>query len=209
MEGSRETTRRRRAGGSWRDVLTGVGKLVAALSAIVGLTLGVIELVKALSPDDPTPPSNESGTLITEDVVPFATLKEYRDELKTQRTPGAERLLRQRFTPAELDEQGTLFYLGVQLTGYFERNVWLVWSLYDRTGTRRVGGPTYQNRKGVELVPPSVRKKSTVPYWLPPPPKEGRYVVRFALVGDDGVIVDQVRTKSFRAFARSLISTDG
>jgi len=157
---------------------------------LVGVT-GLVDWIGNRVGDDPPPPPPsriDARVMAVEQRGGEETLGDYVRETKPA---GA------RYTAAQLRESGLVFAVRVRIRGAQGQKLPLRWSFYE-VGGGRVRGPVY-NQVGVVFAPLAREHARTWPVWVPQPPRDGRYFVRFTLDDPEGRPVDTKDTPPLRA----------
>lgn len=99
------------------------------------------------------------------------------------------------YTRAELRRRGYSFLLDLSEEGPKGTHLHLRWALYDADGGR-VPGRDYA-QVSADFTTSATRQDRTWPVWVPHPPRQGRYLVRFTLEDEQRRPVDQAQSQTF------------
>jgi hypothetical protein len=99
------------------------------------------------------------------------------------------------YSRAELREEGLIYSVDVRLRGSLGDTLYLRYRLYRSEG-RPVQGPPYNQLIG-QYTAKNQEHARRSPFWLPYPPRPGRYYARFTLLDDERKPLDDVTTKTF------------
>jgi len=162
-------------------LVTLVGAILAA--AISGTNL-VFELWPGLKPDPKEKVGGKIENLALDINEPFGA---FLDRSGRQPRPGAD-----------LNEVGNVFYIRAETEGFKRETVRLRWFTYDANNGMRV--PGLQSSEGAESLfrPQAPIDTQIAQVWVPTPPKEGLYLVRFELYSED-VLLAFVDSKSYES----------
>lgn len=173
-------------------------KAVAVVAGIVATALGVASdgfgLIERFR--DTTAPT---GDIAVVRVQEHATFAEWIAELRTSEQPEAQRVAGDRYTPAELDVIGTMVALRVGLSDARGERVRLLWTLLEPRSPRPADGPGFHDQEATVFEPDAVLRTGIVTVWVRPPPRDGRYALRFELWDDAGVQLASVETPLYSA----------
>ena len=148
----------------------------AALAASVALLVGLTTLFDWFEKrtTDPPPRTIDARLVSATLAERHRTLDDYLRDT-SQSTGGLTRL--------QTREEGLVFHVRVRLRGNDGKKMGLRWRMLHADG-RTVPGAIYQQTAGW-FTPANQDHARTVPFWMPYPPKPGRYVVRFTLLDGD------------------------
>jgi hypothetical protein len=164
------------------------GTILATAGALIGVLVGLATLFDFFDRvfgDDP--PATISTRI--EDARLQPTRQSLGDFLREQgvSTDGISR--------ADQQEQGLIFLVGVHLQGNIGKTLRLRWRLYGADG-RALSGRQYDQILG-EYEPAGQDHDRRAPFWLPYPPRPGRYYSRFTLIDGKGTPSDDFTSKAF------------
>jgi hypothetical protein len=168
-----------------------VQRIAAVLGAVLGVLVAATTLIDWISNrgSDEPPATIDARVLSVTRTSVAETLGDYvRDTAPAKKPP---------YTPEQLRETGYVFEVRVSIEGQLEQRLPLRWAMYSGAGGRRLGGDTY-NQVAATFTPEGTRHSRTWPVWIPYPPAEGRYFVRFVLADADGRPVDERDSEPFR-----------
>jgi hypothetical protein len=157
---------------------------VGVAGAAVGLVVGVMTLVDALSEDRPT----LNGEIVALSARHDVSLREYVAE-----TPAVG----QDFTDAQLAVLGTVVSIRVRLQGYEDREIPLRWTMYDAAIGQPTGGERFTDRTGMVFKPRAADRVGRAKVWVPNPEEPGIYRIRFELFDDTDQFLDERDTEEF------------
>jgi hypothetical protein len=99
------------------------------------------------------------------------------------------------YTRAELREEGLIFLVDVRLRGSLGDTLYLRYRLYRAEG-RPVRGLPYNQLIGSYTAKNQEHARRS-PFWLPYPPRPGRFYARFTLLDSERKPLDDVTTRPF------------
>jgi hypothetical protein len=99
------------------------------------------------------------------------------------------------YTRAELREDGLIFLVGVRLRGNLGDTLYLRYRLYRDEG-RPVPGAPYNQLIGSYTAKNQEHARRS-PFWLPYPPRAGRFYARFTLLDHERKPIDDLSTRVF------------
>jgi hypothetical protein len=168
---------------------TTAGKVGAAISAVVATLAALVGVLRyadeKIDPPVPVRIAEIKGVELRDVAQP---LRDYLAEVRP--TDG------RRYTRDELRRPGCSFLLRLSAEGPEGMHVRLRWTLHDADG-RRVPGAAYA-QVSADFTTSASRQTRRWPVWVPPPPRDGRYVVRFTLEDDERRLIDQLQSRPFR-----------
>lgn len=164
------------------------GTLLATAVALIGALVGVATLFDFFDRVFGHDPPATISTRI-EDARLQPTRQSLGDFLREQGLP-TEGLPR-----AELQEQGLIFLVSVHLQGNLGQTLRLRWRLYGEHGSA-LAGRQYDQILG-KYEPAGQDHDRRAPFWLPYPPRPGRYHSRFTLIDGKGKPSDDLTSEPF------------
>ena len=166
------------------------GAILATVGTVVGLLVGLATLFDffgGLFGGSP-PPETISTRIESAKLEP--TRQPLGDFLQEQGIPATG------LSPEEKREEGLIFLVSVHLQGSLGKTVRLRCRIYNTRG-HPLPGREYDQILG-EYTPAGQDHDRRAPFWLPYPPRSGRYYARFTLVEDGGRTIDDSTTPAFR-----------
>ena len=164
----------------------------AALVVIALLGLGYI-LVSGGSRPAPPPPAHIDARVVSVDLrSPSQRLVDYLRETN-QSTAGLSKF--------EGAERGYVFNARVRLRGNEDTPLPLRWSMIDAETRKPLRGPIY-NQTATVFKPRGPDQARTWPFWVPHPPRTGRFLLRATLIDEKRQPLDDSESDPF-TFARA------
>lgn len=176
--------RRRRQG----VLASRAGQVAAAVSATIATLaalVGVLDYVdKQVDPEIPAKVSQIHGVELRDTAQP---LRDYVQEVRP--TDGRA------YTSEELQRRGYTFLVALSAEEPEGTHLRLRWVLYAADGSR-VPGSDYA-QVSADFTTSASRQERAWPVWVPFPPRDGRYRVRFMLEDDQQRPLDQAQSAPF------------
>jgi hypothetical protein len=159
-------------------------EIIGGLATVVGLVIGVMTLIDALTNNPPTLNGEIQAIATRHDV----SLREY-----IALVPAANG----DFTDAQLAVLGTLVSVRVRLQGYKDREIPLRWTAYDAATQQPLGGDRFTNQTGEVFKPRAEDRVGRARIWAPNPETPGLYFIRVELFDDNEQFLDERDTEEF------------
>ncbi len=202
MSGSRRpTSRKRRLGGresqqggdkgkqpKYQATFGSVGRRIyggiAALGVLVGAVVGGLQLLDAFEKrvkDDVPGRIAPRLNAVRERSRAVPLINYLRETGQSTRS----------FSTGQLEQSGYVFDVAVRIVGLVNKPYELRWSMYQRRHNVEtlLVGRAYSQVVAAKFVPRSPDHLTEWPVWVPPPPRQGIYVVRFVLLDERGLPV--------------------
>lgn len=162
-------------------------QIAAALSLMALLGLGYV-LLAGGSKNGPSPPARIDARVLGVDLrSPSQRMVDYLRETN-QSTAGLSKF--------EGAERGYVFNVRVRLRGNEDTPLPLRWSIIDARTRRPLRGPIY-NQTATVFKPRGPDQARTWPFWVPYPPRKGRFVLRATLVDEKRQPLDEAESDPF------------
>jgi hypothetical protein len=163
-------------------------KVVAVISSIVGLIVGILGLIYLFNPD--AKPKGRAPTDATMQILDF------QKHVTLARYLRSRQLKNSGYTPEQLARDGvvaTVKVVGASGVGRAD----LFWTVRDVVSGSDITAPRYVHQLAAHFRIKTTGDSGGGAFWVPAPAKPGRYVVRFELDAPNGTILFSIPTEEF------------